>query len=117
MINTIVHCVNFYYPFDKHLPYPENLIKTSLIYRYLYEVYFKKNIELERIFYKIEDRSIKSNNPVLNIHLMFYRAFKSFHKQYKIGRACVYTFDSPINSEVLGYLTGISYWIFHKGII
>ena len=32
MINTIVHYVNFYYP--------ENLVKTSLIYRYLYEVYF-----------------------------------------------------------------------------
>ena len=43
MINTIVHYVNFYYPLYKHLPYPENLIKTSLIYRYLYEVCFKKN--------------------------------------------------------------------------
>ena len=47
---------------------------------------------------------------------MFYRAFKSFHKHYKIERGCVYTFDSPINSEVLGYLTGIIYWIFHKGL-
>ena len=116
MINTIVNCVNFYYPFYKHLLYPENLIKTSLIYRYLYEKYIKENIELERIFYRIEDRSIKSNNPVLNNHLMFYRAFKSFHKHYNLGRGCVYAFDSPINSEVLGYLTGISYWIFHKGI-
>ena len=48
---------------------------------------------------------------------MFYRAFKSFHKQYKLGRGCVYVFDSPIKSEVLGYLTGICYWIFHKGIM
>ena len=47
---------------------------------------------------------------------MFYRAFKSFHKHYKLGRGCVYVFDSPINSEVLGYLTGIIYWIFHKGL-
>ena len=47
---------------------------------------------------------------------MFYRAFESFYKHYKIGRGCVYTFDSPINSEVLGYLTGIIYWIFHKGL-
>ena len=46
---------------------------------------------------------------------MFYRAFKSFYKHYKIGSGCVYTSDSPINSEVLGYLTGIIYWIFHKG--
>ena len=60
MINTIVHYVNFYYPFHKHLPYSENLIKTSLIYRYLYEVYFKKTMELETIIYKLENRSIKS---------------------------------------------------------
>ena len=48
---------------------------------------------------------------------MFYAAFKSFHKHYKIGRGCVYTFDFPINSEVLGYLTGIIYWCFHKGVV
>ena len=53
MLNTIVNYVNYYYPLHKHLPYPENLIKTSLIYRYLYEVYFKGNIDIERIFHKI----------------------------------------------------------------
>ena len=78
MINTIVRYVDFYYPFYKHLPYPENLIKTSLIYRYLYELCFKENIDIEKIIYRIEDRSIKSNNPILNNHLMFYRAFKTF---------------------------------------
>ena len=46
---------------------------------------------------------------------MFYRAFKSFYK-HKLGRGCVYVFNSPINSEVIGYLTGILYWIFHKGL-
>ena len=101
MINTIVHYVNFYYPTLKHLTYSENLIKTALIYRFLYETTFKKHATLETI---------------LNNHLMFYRAFKSFYKHYKLGRGCVYVFDSPINSEVLGYLTGIFYWIFHKGL-
>ena len=117
MINTIVHYVNFYYPQYSNLPYSENLIKTSLIYRFLYETTFKKFIDIETIIYKLENRSIKSSNPILNNHLMFYRAFKSFRKHYKVGRGCVYVFDSPINSEVLGYLTGICYWIFHKGII
>ena len=116
MINTIVHYVNFYYPFHKHLPYSENLIKTSLIYRYLYEITFKKTMDIETIIYKLENRSIKSSNSHLNNHFMFYRAFKSFHKHYKLGRGCVYVFHSPINSEVLGYLTGIIYWIFHKGL-
>ena len=116
MLHTIVEYVNYYYPFYKHLPYTENLIKTSLIYKFLYEIYFSFNADIEKIISKIDQRSIRSNNPILNNHLMFYRAFKSFHKHYKIGRGCVYTFDSPINSEVLGYLTGIIYWIFHKGL-
>ena len=93
MINTIVHYVNFYYPTLKNLTYSENLIKTALIYRFLYETTFKKHITLETIIYKLENRSIKSNNRILNNHLMFYRAFKSFHKHYKLGRGCVYAFD------------------------
>ena len=116
MVNTIVHYVNFYYPTLKHLNYSENLIKTALIYRFLYENTFKKFIDINTIIYKLENRSIKSNNLVLNNHLMFYRAFKSFYNHYKLGRGCVYVFDSPVNSEVLGYLTGICYCIFHKGL-
>ena len=117
MISTIVHYVNFYYPIYKNLLYSENLIKTYLIYRYLYEVTFNKTMNIETIIYKLENRSIKSSNPILNNHLMFYRAFKSFYKHYKLGRGCVYAFDSSVNSEVLGYLTGVIFWIFHKGIM
>ena len=87
-----------------------------MIYRYLYEVNFKKNINIENILYILNDTFIKSNSRVLNNHLIFYKAFKSFYDRYKIGRGCVYLFDSPIKSEVLGYLTGILYWIFHKGL-
>ena len=71
MINTIVHYVNFYYPTLKNLPYSENVIKTSLIYRFLYETTFKKYIDMETIIYKLENRSIKSRNPVLNNHIIF----------------------------------------------
>ena len=112
MINTIVNYVNFYYPTLKNLSYSENIIKTALIYRFLYESTFKKHITLETIIYKIENIPIKSNSRVLNNHLIFYRAFKSFYNHYKIGRGCVYVFDSPIKSEILGYLSGILYWIF-----
>lgn len=117
MIQTIVHYVNFYYPHHKQLPHSENLIKTALIYRFLYETNFKKTINIETIIYKLENISINSNNSVLTNHLLFHTAFKSFRNHYKLGRGCVYTFDSPVNSEVIGYLTGIIYWIFHKGII
>ena len=69
MINTIVHYVNFYYPLLKDLGYTENVIKTALIYRFLYETTFKKHIPLETIIYKLENRSIKSDSRVLNIKL------------------------------------------------
>ena len=116
MINTIVHYVNFYYPTIRNLNFPENIIKTALIYRFLYESTFKKYITLEAIIYKMDLQSIKTNSRVLNNHLIFYKAFKSFYDHYKLGRGCVYVFDSPIRSEILGYLSGIIYWIFHKGL-
>ena len=117
MINTIVHYVNFYYPTLKNPNYSENELKSALVYRFLYENTFKKYITLERIIYEIEGLPINTKSKILRNHLIFYRAFKSFHKHYKLGRGCVYVFDSPINSEVLGYLTEICYWIFHKGIV
>ena len=116
MINTIVNYVNFYYPTIKNISYSEDIIKTALMYRFLYESTFKKYITLETIIYKLNNLPIKSNSRVLNNHLIFYRAFKSFYNNYKLGRGCVYVFDSPIKSEVLGYVTGILYWIFHKGL-
>ena len=116
MINTIVNYVNFYYPTLKKIRYSEDIIKTALIYRFLYESTFKKYITLETIIYKLNNLPIKSNSRILKNHLMFYRAFKSFYNHYNIGRGCVYVFDSPIKSEVLGYLSGIIYWIFHKGL-
>ena len=128
MINTIVSYVNFYYLNLKNIKnseddinsyllnrYSEDIIKTALIYRFLYESTFKKNITLEAIIYKLDINPIKTNSIIISNHLIFYRAFKSFYKTYKVGRGCVYVFDSPIRSEVLGYLTGILYWIFHKG--
>ena len=116
MINTIVNYVNFYYKKNKNIKYSEDIIKTALIYRFLYEHYVKDYITLESIIYKLNISPIKSDSSIIRNHLIFHRAFKSFYKHYKAGRGCVYLFDSPIKSEVLGYLTGILYWIFHKGI-
>ena len=117
MIKTIVNYVNFYYPTIKNIKHTEDIIKTALIYRFLYEHYVKDYISLETILYNINILPIKTNSSIIKNHLIFHRAFKSFYKRYKAGRGCVYLFDSPIKSEVLGYLTGILYWIFHKGII
>ena len=117
MIRTIVNYVKFYYPTIKNINYSEDIIKTALIYRFLYEHYVKDYIPLETIIYKLDYLPIKTDSRVIRNHLIFLRAFKSFRKHYKAGRGCVYLFDSSIKSEVFGYLTGILYWIFHKGII
>lgn len=127
MIDTIVRYVIFYYPTIKNINYSEDIIKTALVYRFLYEHYVKDYISLESIIYKLDYLPIKSDSSIIRNHLIFHRAFKSFRKHYKRGilplhppinlRGCVYLFDCPIKSEVLGYLTGIIYWIFHKGLI
>ena len=114
MIKNIVNYTNFYYPTIKNIRYSEDIIKTALVYRFLYEHYIKDYISLETIIYKLDILPIKSNSSIIKNHLIFHRAFKSFYKHYKTGRGCVYVFDSPIKSEVLGYLIGILYWIFHK---
>ena len=116
MIKTIIQYVNFYYPTIRNIKCSEDIIKTALIYRFLYEHYVKDFISLETIVYKLDYCPIKSNSSIIRNHLIFHRAFKSFRKNYKAGRGCVYLFDSPIKSEVLGYLTGILYWIFNKGL-
>ena len=118
MIKTIVNYVNFYYggmPPPK-TPLQEDEVKTALVYRFLYEHYVRDYISLETILHRLGFNDYPTSK-ILRNHLIFHRAFKSFRKHYKVGRGCVYLFDSPIKSEVLGYLTGIIYWIFHKGLI
>ena len=118
MIKSIIEYVKFYYKVMKNPPpYSEDIIKSALIFRYLYESYIKDTIPLETVIYYLNTLPIKSDSIVIRNHLIFHRAFKTFYKKYKVGRGCVYLFDCPIKSEVLGFLTGIIYWIFHKKII
>ena len=98
-------------------PLQEDELKTTLVYRFLYEHYVRDYISLETILHRLPPFNNPPVSKILRNHLIFYKAFKYFRKHYKAGRGCVYVFDSPIKSEVLGYLTGIIYWIFHKGII
>ena len=115
MIDSIIEYVRYYYKQIKnHPPYSEDIIKSALIYRYLYETYLKDTIPLETVIYYLNTLPIKSESRVIRNHLIFHRAFKTFRKKYKVGRGCVYVFDCPIKSEVLGFLTGIIYWVFNE---
>lgn len=117
MIKSIVEYVQYYYrQLKKPHTYSEDIIKSALIFRYLYESYIKDTIPLETIVYYLNTVPIKSESRVIRNHLIFHRAFKTFRKKYKVGRGCVYLFDCPIKSEVLGFLSGIIYWILKDNI-
>ena len=120
MIKSIVAYVNYYFPTYKTQFYPDNFIKACLVYQFLYAKYFTQKLNINQIIYSLTDatHSCRSNSAVLANHLIFSLAFRAFWKQYKIGRGCVYTFNTPFKEcEVLGYLTGIIYWCFHRGVI
>ena len=120
MLKTIVEYVNFYFPTYKTQLYCDNFIKACLVYQFLYAKYFTQKVDINQIIYRLSDarNSLRSNSPTLTNHLIFNLAFKAFWKHYRIGRGCVHVVNSPFKEcEVLGYLTGIIYWFFHKGVI
>ena len=133
MIKTIINYVNYHYensrkelkdfpfPFAKDEAQNECFIKSCLIYKYLYEIYFRKNISFLDVMYTLNDGIFelffRSNWNVLKNHLIFHYAFTKFKKRYKVGRGSLYLIESRINSSVVGFIMGIVYWFFHKGVI
>ena len=125
MIKNIIDCVNNHYQFCENIDSflltnnfntNECYIKSCLIYKYLYELYLRKNITLNEVMSFI-DNSGFSNSTVLKNHLIFHYAFKNFYQRYKKGRFNIYTFETRIKSSIVGFLTGILYWFFHKGVV
>ena len=116
MIRSIIYYVNFYFPTYKTEFYCDNFIKACLIYQFLCINYFEQKLDFNQVIYRLSvyKHSCRSNSPILANHLIFSLAFREFWKQYGLGRGCVYVADTPFKkSEVLGYLTGIVYWLFH----
>ena len=119
MIKSIVTYVNFYFPMYKTQFYPDNFIKACLVYQFLYEKYFTQKLDMDQIIYRLTEARnyLRSDSNIITNHLIFNLAFKAFWKQYRIGRGCVYTFNSPFKEcEVLSFLTGIIDWCFDKGV-
>ena len=119
MIKTIVEYVNLYFLTYKTQLYPDNFIKACLVYQFLYSKYFTQKLDINQIMYRLVEAThyLNSDSNIITNHLIFSLAFKAFWKHYKIGRGCVYAIKSPFKEcKVLGYLTGIIYWCFHKGI-
>ena len=97
----------------------ECYIKSCLIYKYLYEIHFRKNITLREVMSVMDNTDFHfiSNSNVLKNHVIFHYAFKNFYRKYKKGRFNIYIFDTRIKSSIVGFLTGILYWFFHKGVV
>ena len=63
------------------------------------------------------DILFQTKSSVLKNHLIFSYAFSKFYRKYELGRGCVYLFPSEIKSKTVGFLTGIIYWFFNKGVV
>ena len=120
MITTIISYVNYHFPHYKTKFYCDNFMKSCLVYKYLCEKHFLRNLDMDKIVHRLTEarNSCISNSSILSIHFIFSTAFRAFWKQYRMGRGCVYVSETPFQEcEVLGYLTGIIYWCFHGGVV
>ena len=121
MLNIIINFVKILSTsfLSNNLNTNECYIKSCLIYKYLFELYFRKNVTLYEVMTKMDitDFLFFTNSPVLKNHLIFHHAFKTFWKRHKKGRSDLYVFDTTIRSSVLGFVTGVLYWFFHEGVV
>ena len=128
MLKSLVNYVNSNYQFCENIDSPiltkdtdanECYIKSCLVYKNLYEIYNRNNVTLKEVMtiMDVSDFLFMSNSPVLKNHLIFHLAFLSFWKQHKKGRPYIYVLNTTIRSSVLGFVTGVLYWFFHKGVI
>ena len=127
MLKTIINYVNYNYQLceniDSHflsrdISANECFIKSCLVYKNLHEIYNRGNISLLEIMMimNVTDFLFITNSPVFKNHLIFHHAFKTFWKQHRKGRPEIYVFDTTIRSSILGFVTGVVYCFFHKGV-
>ena len=94
MVKSIIDYVKYHYQFCQNIDSSfltndlntnECYIKSCLIYKYLFELYFRKNVNLNEIMslMDITDFLFITNSPVLKNHLIFHHAFKTFWKRHK----------------------------------
>ena len=128
MLKSIIDYVNYNYQFceniesfylTNNLNTNECYIKSCLVYKCLFELYFRRNMSLNSVMTVMDNTDFLfiSNSPVLKNHLIFHHAFKTFWKRHKKGRSEIYVFDTTIRSSFLGFVSGVVYWFFHEGVV
>ena len=94
MLKSIIDYVNYHYQFceniepfylTNNLDRNECYIKSCLIYKYLFQYYLRKNVNLNEIRTLMDNTDFLfiSNSPILKNHLIFFHAFKNFWKRHK----------------------------------
>ena len=128
MLKSLIDYVNYNYQFCENIDSSflssdinanECFIKSCMVYKNLHEIYSRGNISLQEVMMimAVSDFLFITNSPVLKNHLIFHHAFKTFWKQNRKGRPDIYVFDTTIRSPILGFVTGVIYWFFHKGVV
>ena len=128
MLKSIINYVKYHYQFceniesyflTNNLNSNECYIKSCLVYKFLFETYLRKNITLREVMTLMDNTDFLfiTNSPVLKNHLIFQHAFKSFWKRHNTGRHSIYVFDTSFTSSILGFVTGVLYWVFHEGVV
>ena len=128
MIKSIIDYVKYHYQFceniesfylTNNLDTNECYIKSCLVYKYLFEIYFGRNVTLNHVMTIMDNTDFLfiNNSPVLKNHLIFHHAFKTFWKRHRKGRPEIYVLDTTIRSSVLGFVTGVFYWFFHESVV
>ena len=120
MLELIVAYVRYNFPQSKTDFYDDNFIKACLVYKFLCFNLLNKNIDINNIIHWLSfyRHSCKSTSTLLANHLIFSLVFREFWKYYNKGRGYVYAIETPFKEcETLGLLNGITYWIFHKGVV
>ena len=76
------------------------------------------NLIIYRLNDGLVDLLFQTNSNVLKNHLIFSYAFGEFYDRYKTERGRVYIANTRLKkSSIIGFNTGVIYWIFTKEFV
>ena len=121
---------------EKHPNIDDKILKSALVYQYLYFYHFERDILISRIL-EINDGEIGLIGPgsgpvtwlletafgwidILNSHSILHDAFGRFYKNHSLGRGYTYAIPEKYTTRVVkrsplcGQISGLIYCIFKR---
>ena len=136
MIKEVVNFVNRFFP-EEQKNYPELnevILKSVLVYQYLYLQHFNEIITIDRVL-KLNNGEIGLIGPgngctthflervlgwshICHEHSIIHDAFGRFYLRYGKGRGYTYLYENAPKwmkrSPLAGQVCGLDYWIWHR---